>query len=90
MDRKNGLLADRHAFDLFGQGPPVLRLEFGVLDPFLAPILMQPTDVVLRGLEEVELVPDALLDEDAPRVLGHDGLLILEGFGWRWVSLVIY
>ena len=71
------LIAQRHPLDLLTQRSPVVRLELCILDPFLAPILMQSADMILRLLEEEQLVPDALLDKDAAGMLVNDRLLIL-------------
>ena len=38
---------------------------------------MQPADLILALLEVVDLVADALLNEDAAGVLVDDGLLVL-------------
>lgn len=73
------LLARRHPFHLVAQSSPVVGLQFGVLHPFLAPVLMQAADVVLALLEMDELIPNALLDEHAPCVLLHDGFFVLHG-----------
>lgn len=66
------LLPRRHPLDLVTQAAPIVRLQFGVLDSFLAPVLVQPADMVLALLEVDEFVADALLDEHAPGVLLHN------------------
>lgn len=71
------LLCTRHALHLFTQRPPIIRLKLRVLDTFLRPLLVQTTNVVLRFLEEEELVADAFADEDAARVLLDNGFLVL-------------
>ena len=71
------LVAQRHALHLLAQRPPIIGLKLGVLDAFLTPILMQPTDMVLARLEEKKLVPDTLFDEDSSRVLLDDRFLVL-------------
>lgn len=71
------LLARGHTFNLLTQGPPVLRLKLGVLHALLAPLLMQSTNVILALLEVQKLVTNALLDEDTPRMLLDDALLVL-------------
>jgi len=38
---------------------------------------MQAPNMILRFLEEQQLVAHALADEDAARVLGYDGLFVL-------------
>ena len=43
----DGSITRGHLLKLFAQRFPVLRLQLGVLDSFLAPILMKPTDVML-------------------------------------------
>ena len=45
------LLARWHVLHLLTQRPPIIRLQFRIFDAFLAPILMQFADVVLRLLE---------------------------------------
>lgn len=66
------LLSRRHPLYLIAQLSPVIRLQFRILDSLLTPVLMQAADVVLALLEVDEFVPDAFLDEHAPRVLLHD------------------
>jgi hypothetical protein len=53
-------------------------LQFRVLDPLHAPVLVQTADVVLAVLEEDEFVTDALLDENTSRVLLYNRRLVLE------------
>ena len=71
------LFADRHILDLLAQCPPIVRLQLRILDELLAPVLMKLANMVLRLLEEDQLVPDALFDEYAPSMLVDDGLLVL-------------
>lgn len=71
------LIRSRHTLHLLAQRPPIIRLQLRVLDALLAPFLMQPADVVLRLLEEEQLVADALFDEDAAGVLLDYGFLVL-------------
>lgn len=66
------LLPRRHPLDLITESTPIVRLQFRVLDSFLAPVLVQPTDMVLALLEVDEFISDALLDEHAPRMLLHN------------------
>lgn len=66
------LLPRRHSFHFVTQLPPVVRLQFGILYTLLAPVLVQPTDMVLALLEVDELIPDALLDEHTPCMLLHN------------------
>lgn len=70
-------LPRRHSVDFLAERTPVIRLQLRVLDALLAPVLMEPADVVLAGLEEDELVPDTLLDEYSTRMLLHDRFLVL-------------
>lgn len=73
------LLPRRHPLDLVTQSTPIVCLQFRVLNSFLAPVLVQPADMVLALLEVDEFIADALLDEHAPRVLLHNRLLVLHG-----------
>lgn len=75
------LLPRRHTLDLVTQSTPIVRLQFRVLDPFLAPVLVKPADMVLALLEVDEFISDALLDEHAPRVLLHDRFFVLRMAG---------
>jgi hypothetical protein len=70
-------LAEGHALHLVSQLPPIVRLQFRVLDALSGPVLVQTRDLELRGLEVDYLVTDALLDEDAARMLIDDGLFVL-------------
>lgn len=45
------LHARRHSLNFVAQATPVVRLQFGVLDPLLTPVLMQAADVILALLE---------------------------------------
>ena len=40
-------LAQRHSLDLLTQSSPIIGLQFRILYPLLAPLLMQSTDVIL-------------------------------------------
>lgn len=71
------LICGRHALDLLTERSPIVRLQLRVLDALLAPLLVQPGDVVLALLEEQELVTNTLFDEDAAGMLLHDRLLVL-------------
>lgn len=71
------LLSSRHTLHLFTQGAPIVCLQLGILDAFLGPFLVQTTNVVLRFLEEEQLVADAFADEDAAGVLLDNGFLVL-------------
>ena len=71
------LLPKRHRLHLIRQTPPIVRMQLGVLDQLLAPVLVQATDVVLGALEESELMQETFLDEDAASVLGDNGLFVL-------------
>jgi len=63
--------------DFIAQRSPIIRLEFSVFDPLLAPVLMQLTDSVLRLLEVNQFISYALFDKDTPRVLINDRLFVL-------------
>ena len=71
------LLSRRHSLDLIAESPPIVRLQLGVLDSFLAPILVQAADMVLALLEMSQFITDAFLNEHAPSVLLHDRLFVL-------------
>jgi hypothetical protein len=71
------LLAKRHTLKLLVQLLPVVGLQFRVFDPFLRPILVPTTHMVLRGLEVDELVSNAFLDENASSVLVDYRFLVL-------------
>jgi hypothetical protein len=71
------LFPERHALQLVEQSPPVVSQHLRVLDAFLGPVLVPAADVVLRLLEEDELVADALTDEHGTVVLVYDAFLIL-------------
>lgn len=71
------LFTCRHAFDLITQTTPVLRLQLGIFHPLLAPVLVQPTDVILALLEVKKLVANTLLDKYSTGMLLHDRLLVL-------------
>lgn len=73
----NAALARRHPLNFVTQATPIVRLQFGVLDTLLAPVLMQPADVILASLEVNEFVADAFCDEDAPSMLLHNGFFVL-------------
>lgn len=73
------LYARRHPLDFVTQATPVVRLQFGVLDPLLAPVLVQTADVVLALLEVNKFVSNAFLDKDTPGMLLNNGCLILKG-----------
>jgi len=45
------LLANGHALQLFLKLLPVIGVQLGILHPFLRPILVPSTDMVLRVLE---------------------------------------
>ncbi len=66
------LLANWHALNLLAERTPILRLQLSIFDSFLAPVLMQPTDMMLGRLEDVQLVSDTLLDEHSTCVLLHN------------------
>ena len=63
--------------NLIPQPPPIIRLQFRILDALLTPILMHTTDMILRALEVVEFVADAFFDEDATGVLVCYRLFVL-------------
>lgn len=71
------LVRSWHTLHLLTQRPPVIRLQFCILDALLAPLLVQSRDVVLALLEEEQFVTDAFLDEDAASVLLDNRFLIL-------------
>lgn len=71
------LICGRHALDLLTERSPIVGLQLRILDALLAPLLVQPRDVVLALLEEKKLITDALLDENAAGMLLHDGFFVL-------------
>ena len=74
---RTSLIAHRHVLNLLAPSSPIVCLELCVLDPLLAPILMQSAHVVLALLKEVELIADAFLDKHSTGVLIDNGLLVL-------------
>jgi hypothetical protein len=76
-------ISQRHAFHLFAQLPPIVRLHLCILHALLTPVLVKAADVVLAALEEEYLVTDALLHEDGSRVLRYYGLLVLSTVSLR-------
>ena len=70
--------------DLLTQPPPIIRLQLGILDTLLAPILMCTTDMVLTLLEVDKFVSDAFFDEDAAGVLVDNGLFVLRFVSLAW------
>ena len=66
------LNACRHPLDFVAQATPVIRLQFRVLDTLLAPVLMQPADVILALLEVDKFIANTFCDEDAPGMLLHN------------------
>lgn len=70
-------VAERHAFNSIHHSPKVIGLKLGVLDTLLCPVLVQSCNTADRRLEENQLVPHALLYENATSVLVDDGLLVL-------------
>lgn len=70
-------LSRRHPFNFFTKRPPIICLKLGVLHPFLTPILVQSTDVILRCLEEYKLIAYTFLYEDSASMLFNDRLLVL-------------
>lgn len=71
------LVAQGHSLNLLAQSSPVVRLQLGVFDALLTPILMELADVVHGLLKEHCLISDALLDEDTTCVLVDNRLLVL-------------
>jgi hypothetical protein len=71
------LNARRHSLNFITQATPVVRLQLGVFDTLLAPVLVQPADMVLALLEMDKFIANAFLDEDAPRMLLHNGFFVL-------------
>ena len=65
-------ISSRHVFDLVAQCPPIIGLELRILDPLLTPVLMQSADVILRLLENDQLIANAFLDENPASVLIDD------------------
>ena len=72
------LICGRHTLDLLTERSPIIRLQLRVLDALLAPLLVQPGDVILALLEEKELITDAFPDEDAAGVLLDNGFFVLQ------------
>lgn len=71
------LVPSGHPFYLVTEPSPIVRLQLGILDQLLAPVLMQSANVVLALLEIRNFIPDALLDENSPCMLLYDRLLVL-------------
>ena len=84
--RCSTLVSHRHVFDFITQCSPVVGLQFCILDSLLGPVLVQATDVILRLLEEDQLVANTLLDENAAGMLVNNRLLVLSTVSkWpRW------
>lgn len=70
-------ITQRHPLNPIDQRPPAISLQLRILHPLLRPLLMRPRDPPDHALEEQHLVPHALLDEHAARVLVDDRLLVL-------------
>jgi len=71
------LITQRHALNFFAKSSPVVGLKFGILDPLLSPVLMQPRDLILAVLEEEQLISDALPNKNATGMLVDNALLVL-------------
>jgi hypothetical protein len=72
------LIPRRHTLDLFTQPPPIIRHQLGILDSLLAPILMQPTNMIHALIEEPQFISDTLFDKHAAGVLLNNGFLVLQ------------
>ena len=57
---------------------PVVGLQLGILYTLLCPVLVPPTDVVLRLLEKDKLISNALFDKHTTSMLSDDGFFVLE------------
>jgi len=77
IDQSIESITQRHTLNTIHQSPPAIRLQLGILDALLRPLLMRPGNPPDHALEEDDLVAHAFLDEDAARVLVDDGLLVL-------------
>ena len=66
------LFSQRHILNLLAQRSPIISLKLSILYTLLTPVLMQPADLVLGLLEEDQLIPDALFDEDSSGMLIDD------------------
>lgn len=73
------LLSSRHRLNLLAQRTPVVGLQFRVFNPLLAPVLMQPADMILAHMEVQQLIADTFLDEHTPGMLLDYRLLVLQG-----------
>lgn len=62
MHEFTDLVTCGHGFKFFAQSTPVIRLKLRVLDSFLAPVLVQASDLVLARLEIQELITHALFN----------------------------
>jgi hypothetical protein len=78
LQERQRLFPSWHAFYFLAESSPVICLQFRVLDPLQAPVLVQTANVVLAVLEDDELVTDALLDENTSCVLLYNRFLVLE------------
>lgn len=67
----------RHPLDLIAQRSPVVCLQLRVLDSLLAPVLMQPANVILALTEVFQFFLQTLPDEHSPSVLLHNRLFVL-------------
>lgn len=75
--RRKESIPQWHPLHLVTQRPPVVRLQLGVFDAFLTPVLVQPADVILALLEVDQFVSHALPDEHPAGMLLHDGFFVL-------------
>lgn len=71
------LVAERHAFQVVQQAPPVISEHLRILHTLLRPVLIPPRDVILSVLEMNQLIAKTFLDEYRAVVLVDNGFLVL-------------
>lgn len=74
------LITERHALQLLMKLLPIICLHLRVLYALLRPVLVPAAHMILRLLEEDELITDALLDKYSSSMLSHNRFLVLSFF----------
>jgi len=72
------LLTHWHILNFVAQGFPIINLHLCILHPLLTPVIVQPRNTILRALEGLNFVADALFDEHTSCVLVDNGLFVLQ------------